>query len=74
MKHLFLTLLLVPLCGFAADLASRLEPLAAPSPKTGFSGIQVVDVRSGKTLYDSNADRLFLPASNLKILTSALAL
>jgi D-alanyl-D-alanine carboxypeptidase/D-alanyl-D-alanine-endopeptidase (penicillin-binding protein 4) len=34
----------------------------------------VVDLASGKTLYRRNEDRLFLPASNLKLFTTALAL
>jgi len=58
----------------AADLEQRLNALTADSPATGFAGIQVVEASTGKTLYSKNADRLFLPASNLKILTSALAL
>ncbi len=58
----------------AADLEQRLDALTADSPTRGFAGIQVVEAATGKTLYSKNADRLFLPASNLKILTSALAL
>jgi len=37
-------------------------------------GIQVVDLKSGSALYSRNADRLFLPASNMKLFTAALAL
>ncbi len=58
----------------AADLEQRLDALTAETPALGFVGIQVVEAATGKTLYSKNADRLFLPASNLKILTSALAL
>ena len=58
----------------AADLEQRLDALSAESPAIGFAGIHVVEASTGKTLYSKNADRLFLPASNLKILTSALAL
>jgi D-alanyl-D-alanine carboxypeptidase/D-alanyl-D-alanine-endopeptidase (penicillin-binding protein 4) len=58
----------------AADLEQRLDALTAETPALGFAGIQVVEAATGKTLYSKNADRLFLPASNLKILTSALAL
>jgi len=58
----------------AADLEQRLDALTAESPAIGFAGIHVVEASTGKTLYSKNADRLFLPASNLKILTSALAL
>jgi D-alanyl-D-alanine carboxypeptidase/D-alanyl-D-alanine-endopeptidase (penicillin-binding protein 4) len=58
----------------AADLEQRLDALTAAAPALGFAGIQVVEAATGKILYSKNADRLFLPASNLKILTSALAL
>lgn len=58
----------------AADLEQRLDSLTSETPALGFSGIQVVEASTGKILYSKNADRLFLPASNLKILTSALAL
>jgi len=34
----------------------------------------VVDAASGETLYQQNADRYFLPASNMKLFTTALAL
>jgi D-alanyl-D-alanine carboxypeptidase/D-alanyl-D-alanine-endopeptidase (penicillin-binding protein 4) len=37
-------------------------------------GIDVVSLDSGKTLYRHNADALFLPASNAKLYTAALAL
>ena len=59
---------------FAANLEERLDALVAASPAGGFAGIHVVEAATGKTLYQRNQDRLFLPASNLKILTSALAL
>jgi D-alanyl-D-alanine carboxypeptidase/D-alanyl-D-alanine-endopeptidase (penicillin-binding protein 4) len=34
----------------------------------------VVDASSGETLYEKNADHYFVPASNMKLLTTALAL
>lgn len=37
-------------------------------------GVKVVSLDSGATLYQRNADSLFLPASNAKLYTSALAL
>ncbi len=37
-------------------------------------GILIVDPASGDTLYSRNAGKLFMPASNMKILTSATAL
>lgn len=66
-------------CGFAAnavaaDLAQRLDALTQTPPAGGFFGIHVVDVNTGNTVYERNEDRLLLPASNLKILTAAVAL
>lgn len=37
-------------------------------------GIDVVDLESGKVIYSLNPDHLFLPASNVKLLTTAAAL
>ena len=34
----------------------------------------MVDLASGKTLYESNPDHFFVPASNTKLFTTALAL
>src|SRR5215472_8311661 len=59
---------------WAADLAQRLDALVNAGRGMGFAGVHVVDLASGRTLYRHNDDRLFLPASNLKLLTTALAL
>jgi D-alanyl-D-alanine carboxypeptidase/D-alanyl-D-alanine-endopeptidase (penicillin-binding protein 4) len=55
--------------------AERVETLlgAAPVDK-GEWGLLVVDAESGATLYEKNANEYFLPASNMKLLTTALAL
>ena len=37
-------------------------------------GLLIVDVKSGDTLYSRNAGKLFMPASNQKIITTAVAL
>ena len=37
-------------------------------------GIQVTDINTGKTLYEKNADRYFVPASNQKLFTAWTAL
>jgi D-alanyl-D-alanine carboxypeptidase/D-alanyl-D-alanine-endopeptidase (penicillin-binding protein 4) len=60
----------------AASLPESIEKLLAASAaaRTAFWGIQVVDPGSGKTLYALNADRFFVPASNTKLFTTALAL
>ena len=47
---------------------------ATPSGRTAFWGIQVMDLASGKILYTRNANRFFVPASNAKLFTLALAL
>ncbi|HEY6342230.1 MAG TPA: D-alanyl-D-alanine carboxypeptidase/D-alanyl-D-alanine-endopeptidase [Bryobacteraceae bacterium] len=69
-------LILASLALPAADLTHRIDEAVDQSPlaRRSFLGIHVVDLRSGKTLYARNPDRLFLPASNMKLFTSALAL
>jgi D-alanyl-D-alanine carboxypeptidase/D-alanyl-D-alanine-endopeptidase (penicillin-binding protein 4) len=53
-------------------LAARIAAiLAQPQLARADWGIDVVDVESGKTIYARNADRLFLPASNEKLLTTS---
>jgi len=59
----------------AADLPQAIDALMQASPVARASvGIQVVDLKTGNALYSRNADRLFLPASNMKLFTAALAL
>ena len=48
--------------------------LAASDARRGAWGIQVVELESGKLLYGRDAERLFIPASNMKIFTTAAAL
>lgn len=63
-----------------ADAASFLEQKIdeliriTPAVATGTFGIEVVQLGSGKVLYDRNAGKLFTPASNTKLFTTALAL
>lgn len=40
----------------------------------GYIGLLIVNPRTGDTLYSRNAGKLFMPASNQKVLTSAVAL
>ncbi|MGC2464032.1 MAG: D-alanyl-D-alanine carboxypeptidase/D-alanyl-D-alanine-endopeptidase [Candidatus Acidiferrum sp.] len=59
----------------AARFGSRVDQLlnAAPANK-GDWGLLIVDARTGETLYEKNPDSYFVPASNMKLFTTALAL
>src|SRR6202045_4499435 len=48
--------------------------VSAPDLARGFWGIEVVSLSTGKTLYSQNADKLFTPASNTKLFTTAATL
>jgi serine-type D-Ala-D-Ala carboxypeptidase/endopeptidase (penicillin-binding protein 4) len=59
----------------AARFAGRAETLLAASPaRKGDWGLLVVDAETGETLFERNADGYFVPASNMKLFTTALAL
>jgi serine-type D-Ala-D-Ala carboxypeptidase/endopeptidase (penicillin-binding protein 4) len=60
----------------AADLSSRLDSLidSAPALSHTFVGMRVIRLRDGRVLYARNSERLFVPASNMKLFTTALAL
>lgn len=59
----------------AADLSSRLDPIINTSALAhAFVGMQVVRLSDGRVLYSHNSERLFVPASNMKLFTTALAL
>ena len=56
-------------------LNQRLERILGQSEaRRGFWGIEVIDLASGKTLYSRDAGQLFIPASNMKLFTTAAAL
>jgi D-alanyl-D-alanine carboxypeptidase/D-alanyl-D-alanine-endopeptidase (penicillin-binding protein 4) len=59
----------------AARFGARADVLlgAGPSSK-GDWGFLIVDAQSGETLFEKNADSYFVPASNMKLFTTALAL
>ena len=58
-----------------AKFALRAEALVATTPTSkGEWGLLVVDAESGETLYEQNADKYFVPASNMKLFATALAL
>jgi serine-type D-Ala-D-Ala carboxypeptidase/endopeptidase (penicillin-binding protein 4) len=77
-RALFLLLLAAgaPLSSSAQPLSERIERLFAQSPatRTAFWGIQVTELATGKTLYQLNANRFFVPASNTKLFSTSLAL
>src|SRR4051812_40442013 len=48
--------------------------LDQPDVARGFWGIEVVSLSNGATLYSLNGDKLFTPASNTKLFTTAATL
>jgi len=55
--------------------SDRVERLVETAPvDKGEWGLLVVDGATGEVLYEKNADKYFVPASNMKLLTTALAL
>jgi D-alanyl-D-alanine carboxypeptidase/D-alanyl-D-alanine-endopeptidase (penicillin-binding protein 4) len=60
----------------AADFSRQIRELleSSPAARSAFWGILIVDQESGKTLFEQNAGNFFVPASNTKLFTSALAL
>jgi len=74
--------LLVPaLLGFllpslaAADLANRIDAiLARPANRKAAFAVHIVEASTGRTAYDHDARELMIPASNMKLITTAAAL
>jgi serine-type D-Ala-D-Ala carboxypeptidase/endopeptidase (penicillin-binding protein 4) len=59
----------------ATRFAARVEALLGAEPASkGEWGLLVVDAATGATLYEQNAGKYFVPASNMKLFTTALAL
>jgi serine-type D-Ala-D-Ala carboxypeptidase/endopeptidase (penicillin-binding protein 4) len=58
-----------------AELRHLIDSLTAqPEFRNAQWGVLIVNPRTGDTLYSKNAGKLFMPASNMKIITSAAAL
>ena len=59
----------------SAKFAARADALLGTGPTgKGEWGLLIADAETGETLYQQNADRYFVPASNMKLFTTALAL
>ncbi len=73
-----LLLLILGLCLPAAahaSLTSRINSIIGrKSQKKVHFAVKVINARTGKTLYEHNADKPIIPASNMKVVTSAAAL
>jgi D-alanyl-D-alanine carboxypeptidase/D-alanyl-D-alanine-endopeptidase (penicillin-binding protein 4) len=58
-----------------SGLSYKIESiLGASEARRGHWGIEVVRLRDGKVLYSRQAEQLFLPASNMKLFTTAAAI
>ena len=74
--HRLLVLLSALSISSAADLKSKIDDIVSnwPALANAYVGLHVVSLNDGHVLYDRNADHLFVPASNMKLFTTALAL
>lgn len=70
------SLFLLSAVAFAAPSLHRIEEIwkSDPAAARAVWGISVLDAETGKPLLEYNANRYFVPASNTKLMTSALAL
>lgn len=58
-----------------SEVARTIDSLLdAPALRHGVSGVLVESMRDGRTVYARNADKAFVPGSNMKLLTTAAAL
>jgi serine-type D-Ala-D-Ala carboxypeptidase/endopeptidase (penicillin-binding protein 4) len=72
---LLLLLLFSPGLIAGASLGTEIdELLGRPIAQQAFWGVHVCDLDSGETVYDHNGEKLFVPASNAKLFSTALGL
>lgn len=65
----------IPSGGSRVELQRTIDSLlASPETRQARWGVLIVDPERGDTLYSRDAGKLFIPASNMKIVTSAVAL
>ncbi len=50
------------------------EVLESPTAHRSFWGVHIAELKSGRVLYERNSEKLFTPASNQKLLSTALAI
>src|SRR5689334_3476438 len=69
-------LLAFSVAAWPATLAQNIDTLlaTAPAARGSFWGIQVLDLGTGRVIYQRNQDHFFVPASNTKLFTTAMAL
>lgn len=65
---------LIGINAFATSLQKPVDKLINQVDPNINMGIEVVDLNTGETLYQRNATRLFVPASNMKLFSDAAAL
>src|SRR5262245_57880190 len=73
--HTFFLLLLFASVARSDELADKIRAITdAPEYKPARWGMLVVDAKTGRTVYEQNPDKLFLPASVTKLYTCATAI
>ncbi len=76
MKRILVALIVLSSCWvmpIQASLAKRINAIIQPKNNIRF-GIRIVDAKTGRAVYERNASMPLIPASNMKIITSAAAL
>ncbi len=72
---MFVVLGLIAATGSAGELNDKLAAVTGqPQFKHAHWGLLIVDLRSGETIYEENADKLFAPASTTKLYSVAAAM